>query len=192
MHRESSFKPLARAVLVMGAVMAIVSGATFAALQSQQSVLAGNTISTATADLKISSNGSAYGQSSTGFSFANLIPGGPAVPAAGNSFYLKNSGSTNVALNVSVGAGLSNTANVDLSKVSLTITRMPEASTQTFTIAELVAANTTGGLALTKSIDQNTIVNYIVRASMAADAFSGSSATLSNVDIVFGGIAVAQ
>jgi hypothetical protein len=46
--RSKNFKALARALGVVSAVVVVVSGVTFAALQSQQNVLAGNTIETAT------------------------------------------------------------------------------------------------------------------------------------------------
>lgn len=56
MRQGSTFKPLARAVTVMAVVMILVSGVTFAALQSQQAVLTGYNCR-ATADLKISTDG---------------------------------------------------------------------------------------------------------------------------------------
>lgn len=190
MRQQSNFKALARAVAVMGAVMAIVSGATFAALQSQQAVLSGNTISSATADLKISTDGVNYNNTQTGFDFPSVVPGGPAVPAAGHSFYLKNSGSTISQIKVGVSTVPTNLSNVDLAKVSVVITRVPGGTSQTLTLTSLISSYADGGTALTDNLNANSSSQYKIQVSMAADAFSGSSASLGNITFVFVGTAL--
>jgi len=79
-RKQNLTKSLIRAFGVMAAVAVIVSGVTFAALQSQQAKLTGNIIQTATANLQVSPNGSSYANSLDGFAFQNLVPGGVAVP----------------------------------------------------------------------------------------------------------------
>ena len=190
MKRQSNFKPLVRAVAVMGAVIAIVSGVTFAALQSQQAVLSGNTISTASADLKISVNGTTFTASNVGFSYSDIIPGGSAVPAAGNSFYLKNSGSTPITTKTAISSVPTNTSNVDLSKVSVIITRTPGGSPQTFTVMQLMDAYASGGIQVSTALSVNEIAQYKAQVSMTADAFSGPSASLGNIDLVFIGSSI--
>lgn len=190
MRRQSNFKPLMRAVAVMGVVVAIVSGVTFAALQSQQAVLSGSTISTATADLKISLNGTTFATSSVGFSFSDIIPGGSAVPTTGNNFYLKNLGTTSVLTKVAVSSVPTNPNNVDLSKVSIIITRTPGGSPQTFTLAQLISNYASGGVQVSTALAINEVGQYKVQASMTADAFSGPSASLGNIDLVFIGSSI--
>jgi hypothetical protein len=80
MNRVTNFKALSRAVAVIAAVLIVVSGVTFAALQSQQDKLTGNIIQTTTADLEISLDDNTYANSEPGFEFDNIIPGGAESP----------------------------------------------------------------------------------------------------------------
>ncbi|MDB5182250.1 MAG: hypothetical protein JWO47_34 [Candidatus Saccharibacteria bacterium] len=189
MKKQSNFKPILRAVSVMGIIMVIVSGVTFAALQSQQAVLSGNTIESATADLKVSTDGTTYTSSHTGFDFPGVVPGGPAVPAAGNSFYLKNSGTTASQVKLAISTTPTNLSSVDLAKVSVIITHVPGGTSQTFTLASLLASYADGGTALIDTLPASTAYQYKIQISMAADAFTGSGASLGNIDFVFIGIA---
>jgi hypothetical protein len=191
MVRQSNGRALMRAVGVMAVVMMIVSGVTFAALQSQQAVLSGNTITSATADLKISLNGTNYTSSQTGFDFTSVVPGGPAVPAAGYTFYLKNSGTTTSQVKVGVSTTPTNLSNIDLTKVTITILRYPGGVAQTLTLASLISAYASGGTALTDTLPAGGTNTYHIQASMAADAFTGSGASLGNIDFVFIGTALA-
>lgn len=190
MKRQSAYNPLLRAVLVMGLTMMLVSGVTFAALQSQQAVLSGNTITSATADLKISTDGTTYTNSRTGFDFSGVVPGGPAAPATGYSIYLKNSGSTSSQLKMAVSTTPTNLSGVDLNKVSVIITRVPGGVSQTLTLASLVAGHTDGGVPLTDILPAGSFYQYKLQVMMAADAFSGTGASLSNIDFVFIGTSV--
>ena len=185
MHTHSNFKALLRALTVMGVVMIIVSGVTFAALQSQQAVLSGNTIESATADLKISTDGTTYTSSRTGFDFPGVVPGGPAVPAAGNSFYLKNSGTTASQVKLAVSTTPTNLSGVDLAKVSVIITRVPGGTSQTFTLASLISTYADGGTPLSDILTAGSFSQYKMQISMTSDAFTGGGAALGNIDFVF-------
>jgi len=177
--------PLIRAVGVVSAVGVLVTGVTFATLQSQQAVLSGNTIQSATADLRIGTTASTFSASRTGFSFDNLVPGGPAMPADGFSFYLKNYGTAALSLKLNAGGSLTNTSSVDLSKVKLRLTRVDNSAEQTVDMQTLASS----GLALTDPIAPSAVVQYKLRASMDADAFSGSAATIGGIDLVYSGTA---
>jgi hypothetical protein len=190
MRQGSTFKPLARAVTVMAVVMVLVSGVTFAALQSQQAVLTGNTITSATADLKISTDGSNYANTHAGFDFTSVVPGGAAVPAAGYAFYLKNSGSTSTQIKMAVSTTPTNLSSVDLSKVSIVITRVPGGTSQIISLASLVSGYADGGVALTDVLPAGSAFQYKLQVSMTADAFNGAGAALGNIDIVFIGTSV--
>lgn len=186
------YQPIARAVMVISAVAVLATGVTYAALQSQQATLTGNSIQTASADLRIGTSASTFGATRTGFNFNGIIPGAGAMPAAGNTFYLKNQGNALMALKVSVGTVPANTAGVNLDKVYVTITRVDTATVQKLPLSTLVASHATGGTDVTDTLAGATIAEYKVQASMDADAYSGSGAVVDGIDIVFSGTAVIQ
>ena len=184
MNFIKSHSPLLRAVGVLSTIGVMVTGVTFAALQSQQATLTGNTISSASADLRIGTSASTFAATRTGFNFQDIVPGGPAVPTDGNTFYLKNYGSAPLNLKLATGAAPTNTSNADLSKVMFQVTRVDNNTTQTVSLQALAE-----GYALTDPIGANAVVQYKLRASMASDAFSGSGASISGIDLVFSGTA---
>src|SRR5579884_853474 len=187
MRRFNNFKAMARAVMVVGAVVAVVSGVTFAALQSQQNTLTGNTIETATANLQISKNDTNYTNTQSGFDFSGIVPGGSAVPVTGYPFYLKNSGQVKLALKMAVVSTPSNPNNVDLSKVNVVVTTMGgnNLPTQTFSLQSLL---NNGGVDI-GTIDNNNSLQYKLQISMASDAVTGNSASLGGIDFAFTGVA---
>lgn len=183
--------PLLRAVGVLGAVGVLVTGVTFAALQSQQATLAGNSIQSATAELKVGTSASTFDVSRTGFSFKDMVPGGPAMPADGFTFYLRNYGTADLNLRMAAGGTLVNTnSTADLTKVYLHVSRVDGAADQKISIKDL----NDNGLALTGPILPGTagIAQYKLRVSMDADAFTGQGATLTGIDLVFSGTAAAN
>jgi len=183
---------LLRAVGVVSAMAILVTGVTFAALQSQQAVLTGNTIQSATADLRIGTTASNFGTSQPGFTFTGVVPGGPAAPVSGNTVYVKNFGGVDLSLKLSISSVPTNTNNVDLSKVNVQLTRTDVANSapQTASLQSLMSPD--GGLALKDSVAVGAIAQYAFRISMASDAFSGSSASIGAVDFVLSGTAVSQ
>ena len=195
MKRVSQFRslqPLFRAVAVISSIAVLATGVTYAALQSQQATLTGNSIQSATADLRISSTGATYYNTRTGFTFGEVVPGGgPSAPTA-NSFYLKNYGTPALALKVAVNSTPVNTANVDLTKVHVIFTRVDTNTTQKLTLAALVSANATGGLAMTDNLAGGAAAQFKAQVSMDADAFTGTSADITGIDLVFSGTAVTQ
>lgn len=185
-----NIKPLLRTVIVLGAVGTITTAATFAALQSQQAVLASNTINSATASLSVSTDNTTFSNSKAGFSFSGVVPGGASVPTNGNPVWLRNSGSANLSLKAAISSTPSNLSNVDLSKVFLHITRTDNSFDQSFSLKSLIDAYAAGGVSTGDTINISATVQYLLRVSMTSDAFSGSSGvTISGVDLVFTGTA---
>lgn len=185
----SNFRPILRTLLVLGAVGIITTAASFAALQSQQAVLAGNTINSATASLSVSTDNSTFGSSKTGFTFSGIIPGGPAVPTSGYPTWLRNSGSANLSIKAAISSTPANLSNVDLSKVFLHVSRTDNSFDQSFTLKSLIDGYASGGVAIGDTINTTATVQYLLRVSMASDAFNGSSGvTISGVDLVFTGL----
>jgi len=186
--------PLLRAVVIVATVGIVVTGVTFASLQAQPATLAGNTIQSATVGLTIgtaSATSTAYSSSHSGFSFTGVVPGGPASPVDGNTFYLKNTGSASLNLKLAISSTPTNTSSVDLAKVSVQLTRVDTGTTQTATLQSLVDGYPAGGLTLIDSLaPASTGTQYKISVSMAADAFTGTSASIGSIDFIFSGTAV--
>ncbi|HEX8182069.1 MAG TPA: hypothetical protein VF575_00530 [Candidatus Saccharimonadales bacterium] len=191
-----NFQPLARAVMVVSAVAVLATGVTYAALQSQAANLTGNSISTATADLRISTTSStsstSFANTKTGFAFSNIIPGAAAVPTDGNLFYLKNFGTAPMALKVAISSTPTNLSSVDLSKVYIQFSRVDTTAVQKLPVASLIASHTTGGTPVTDNLVGGATAQYKTQVVMDDDAFSGASATIGGIDLVFTGLVVTQ
>src|SRR5436190_20380313 len=84
-------------VTTLFSLLVIATGATYASLQSTSVALTGNQINTS-AGLAISTNGVNFPQTISGFNFTGVAPGGSPFPATGNTFYIKNTGFTNLAV----------------------------------------------------------------------------------------------
>ena len=192
----TGIQPLARAIVVVSAIAVLATGVTFAALQSQSATLTGNSISTATADLRISLTGttssSSWYATRTGFNFTNVIPGATANPPEGNHFYLKNFGSSPMVLKAAINSVPTNPSTVDLTKVYISFTRIDTSVTQKLSVASLVMANTSGGVTLTDTLAGGIIAQYKTQVTMDEEAFSGSSATIGGIDLIFNGTVIAQ
>lgn len=191
MKKRTKFRSIKRAIIGSTLLVLVAGGAAFAVLQSQQNTLTGNTISTATANLQISKDGTSFSETSVGFDFSDIVPGGAAMPITGQPFYLKNGGGTPLSLKFSVNGTPTNPDNIDLSKVSIILTTVASGtSPQTFSLQSLIAANSTGGLPISiNNLNPGETQLYKLQVSMAADALNASSGSLTNVDFAFSGIA---
>jgi hypothetical protein len=178
-----SHGPLLRAAGVLSAIGVLVTGVTFATLQSQNATLTGNSIQSATADLRIGTSASTFDVSRNGFTFKDVVPGGPAMPTDGNTFYLKNYGTAPLALKVVLGSTPTNLSGADLGKVKLQLTRVDADHVQTVSLQSLSET----GAALTDPIAPGAAVQYKLRALMDADAFNGTGAAVGGIDLVFSG-----
>ncbi|HEY5442356.1 MAG TPA: hypothetical protein VIJ68_02365 [Candidatus Saccharimonadales bacterium] len=180
-------------ILSVIAVLGVIAGVAFAALQSQ-SLLTGNSIETATADLQISTDGNTYAALRPGFDFHGLIPNGPGVPAAGYPIYLKNSGGTELGLNIYLNGPPSNPNNVDLNLVVVKFMCGADGD-QEFTLQELLDAKADGGVPVTGhcgAVDIGTSREYRLQIAMNLDSVNGPSASLGNIDFAFSGVAQAN
>lgn len=183
---------LARLISAITAILVLIGGVTYASLQSQQIKLTGNTIQTTTANLQISPDGASYATSQTGFTFSNIVPGGQAMPQTGYTFYLKNSGGTPLALTLSIPTLIANTDNIDLDKVHVILTPKSGGQSQDFTLSSLTTDVNPNGVSITSPslLPAGASQQYSLQVSMDADAVSGTSATLSNIDFAFRGTAI--
>ena len=176
-------------ITVLSAALILTTAVTFATLQSQNAVLSSNTISTTTAFLMVSSDGTTFNNTKPGFTFSNLTPGGAAVPASGYNFYLRNTGTANLSIKAAVSSTPTNLNNVDLSKVFLNFTRSDSGLDTTISVKSLMDSYASGGTSFNDIVNAGTTAQYTVKASMSADAYSGSNgATISGIDLSFSGI----
>lgn len=182
-----------RSAVLIAAAAVITGGVAFALLQSQAK-LTGNSIQTGTTGLLISQNDSNYNTSTTGYPFAGIIPG--VQTSQTEHFFLKNTGSTPLALKLSDTSVPANPANVDLSKVNVIITPyslttfMP-GTPQSFSLQSLVDADVSGGLDIDypAALAPGAKEEFNIQVSMDSDAVSGSGASLSNIDLSLTGVA---
>lgn len=193
-RRRRRLLPFIRAGGIVASVAVIVSGVTFAALQSQQVKLTGNTIQTATANLLLSTDGLNYAATQPGFVFDAIVPGGPAVPVAGYPVFLKNAGGAPLALRLSVGSAPANLEILDLNKVHVILTPIAGGSVQNFTLQGLITATASGGQPILSpsQLPPGASAGYKLQVSMEGEALSGPGVTINGLDFSFGGTAVSQ
>ena len=192
MQRRTIIRPFVRASLVISLTLGLVTGVTYAALQSQQSKFTGSTIQTATANLLVSQDGVNFSNSQAGFTFANVIPGGSLAPANGYSIILKNAGGTALALKLAVSSTPTNLDNVDLTKVFVNLASTNNGPIMSIPLQALIDSQATGGYAITNPavLFAGNTHQYILQVSMAKDAFAGPSATIGAIDLSFSGVTV--
>jgi hypothetical protein len=194
MQSVLKISPVMRAVGVIAAVAVLVTGITFAALQSQ-ATLTNNTIASATADLQVDntdSTTSGFGSTDVGYAFTGVVPGG-ADSNVGN-FQLKNNGTANMSVAVQVPTLPTWTVNpagpVVAADVDVIIACVGSVS-GTFGVTTDLAAINTAPVALTAgNLNAGDTTACTVKISMDATAFSGSSASSTNFDFVFTGTGV--
>lgn len=194
MYKLKTMRPLVQAMGIITAVMVLVTGVTFATLQSQQAVLKGNSLVTAMAELKISKDNITYANILDGYNFYNLIPGGSPTPTNGNPVYLQNTGSVALAAKISVSESLSNSNNVDLTKVHVILLPSGGGVPQNITLKDLVTASANGGIALTggglNHINASGNASFAMQIMLDSDAVNGSNANISNLIFNFDATAI--
>lgn len=195
MKLPKQFGALARAGSALAIVLTLVGGVTFAALRSQNNVLSGSRLTSASADLNISrTNGTQWYTTINGFDFTDVMPGGEPGPAYGNDLYFKNGGTTNLDLRFGVDmTRLANPNGLDLQKVKLVIID-PNGGTvfASVPLTQLSAALTAGEpLPINIVLGKNSVTHLQVRMQLEAGAVPNatSQTELTNIDIVFSGVA---
>lgn len=185
MRRFTNTKALARTVAVVGAVMVLVGGVTFAALQSERSVLKGNTISTATAGLQLSSDGEHFSNLANGFNFSGIMPGHRSPTW---NVYLKNTGQTRLNVRFGVGRNIDNPDGVNLANVKILVALQGGGGETEFPLDQLTSTSHIGGVPLGDEfgpLQPGETRVYTFQVDMDETAFNGPSATLSNLDFNF-------
>ena len=186
--------PMARAIGVMGVVVALVAGVTFAL--TSQATLTENTISSVTADLLVNNTEDGEGDSNTdnGFSFANVTPGGAGVT---HNFLLRNNGDVSMTITVDAtdpSGGIP--SNLDSTKVDVKFVNTSNGNAEaTYTLDALINGapeNMPGvsGPSVNDQLVASEVNNFTVTVSMDPDAIIGENASVGNFDMVFEGTQV--
>lgn len=183
-----------RFALICIAVILMVVGVTFAALRTQQNVLTGSTLTSASASLLMNKQSIGTFQNELpGFSFTGVEPGGPALPTDGHSLYLHNNGSTNLSVNISVNPErleYSDQANPNLIKLHIAAPSRGEFID--YRLSDLISAYQTGQrLLLPIWMTAGSYEHLQFRMSIDADPayeLMTEQITLNNLDIVLSGV----
>lgn len=190
--RLSTVSPTLRAQFVVGVVLLLAVSATFAAMTSSAR-LTGNTISSASVELQLSTDGVSFGNTIPGFDFEDVIPGTDGAPIPELEFWVRNNSPVSLGLSVGVPVAPTSTVTpsgeVDFDKVILIFERDGAASAVDHPLNDLIDSYAGGGLTLNESIPENNVpVKFTVRAQMLPDTFTGSSASISDFDLEFIGL----
>jgi hypothetical protein len=133
-----------RAASMLGGLSAIVIGATFAAPGDVTATLTGSSLTSATTALVVDGpdENAAFGVDDPGFTFNNLLPGA-ADYGDGQTFSLKNLGTTDLKVGVRVSAG---TGELDETKVKVKITNTTTTDSKEYTLSDLITARDLPGV----------------------------------------------
>jgi hypothetical protein len=189
LKKHIHINPFARAVAVIAAVATMVTGVTFAALNSQ-ATLTNNSISTSTASLKLW-DGDSFESTAPGFTVTDLVPGtGKEYP-----FYFKNEGpAVNVTAHIPAAPTATGFTGWENLKIDLTsdMTGCAAPTVHTDMGALLggevalpcnpLAAGAQGNAGV-----PGTEGNYKIKFDIVPAAITGSSASVGNFDLVFTG-----
>ena len=190
MRSKILISPLVRVAVIVSVLLTLVSGVTYAALQSQ-SKLTDSSIQTATANLLVGRDTSTLSNTSAGYAFNNLIPGGTLTPSGGYPVFLKNAGGTPLSLKFAVSSIPTNLNGVDLSKVTVHLNSTASGQSQAFQLQALVDSYATGGstITLVPVLFSDQTHPFTMQVSMAKDAFDGQTAAIGAIDFVITGTA---
>ena len=183
MNMALRYKALRHTLLLVVLIVSLAAAVAFALLQTQ-SVITGNTISTADANLVVSTDGITYDRTVPGFSFTGLVPGGYPAPSDGYSVYLKNAGDTVLDVNLALDNFPVNPKTADLNKLNITLkdvsAGMPPRS---LTVQSLSG----DGQLIESELAPGAVKQYKLQAGATNDAMRG--ATVSNINLAFTGTA---
>ena len=178
---------ITRAVGIVGATTALITGFTFASLTASPVTLSNNTISTATAGLEVQVVDSNFATTQQGFTITNLIPGAPSAPFF---FNLRTTGAVPLAITAHVPATPTYSGFVSggFSGVHVKITQFDNSGIvyADTTLADLLAGDvsfTGAPLAGTSQIQLKAVV------TVANASVTGSSASVNSFNIVLTGTA---
>lgn len=146
MYQRHHRLPIGRFMLVCCAIVVIIVGVTFAAMRTQQNLLTGSTLTSASASLLMNKQSiGTFHNELSGFTFTGVEPGGPALPAAGHSLFLHNNGSTNLSVDIQVNPErLEYSEQANLSHIMLQIDVPGRGESINYALSDLIDSYQTG------------------------------------------------
>jgi len=192
MLRIRSINPVLRATGVIGVTAAMVTGVTFAALNSQ-ATLTDNTISTATAGLEVGLAADNLSATEDGFDVTGLVPG----TGVDQDFYLRNIGDTPLDVTVNVpnlpgapegGYGFTGFDNLTVKLTSEACDAVVTTNMQALHDGQVALPCN----ALEEAGEANTPTKYTAHIDINPDVVTGSHAGVGNFNLVFTGTAAAE
>ncbi len=194
MRKQKRLAGLTRAIGVITAVGVLVTGVTFAALQSQNATLQGSRITSATANLTIADGLGGFAATANGFAFDNVEPGGSPMPLGGNTLTLRNNGTSKLALRMSMNPSTFVTAQgANLDHIFIVLNPAGGGPRQVLSLGTLMTAYANGTPTdLEYTLPAGQIAQFTIQAQMSNDAVPStqSGVTLSGIDLIFSGISV--
>ena len=171
--------PVARAIAVIGAVMALVTGVTFATLQNT-ATLTGNTISSDADGLLVDSDGNnTFGATDEGFAFSDVEPG---TSSSYHAFKLKNATDESMVVNVQVTGESALPVGVDASDITF-IFDLPGGDSEdaSATWAQIIAED---GINLFNDLGANVVADLAVKVHI--DSSVSDDVSISPFNFTFG------
>ncbi len=192
MLRLRSINPVLRATGVIGVTAAMVTGVTFAALNTQ-ATLTDNTISTATVGLEVGLTADNLSATEDGFDVTGLIPG----TGVDQDFYLRNTGNTPLDVTANVpnlpaapedGYGFTGFENLTVKLTSEACAEVINTNMQALHDGQVALPCN----ALDDVGAEGTATKYTAHIDILPDAVSGTHAGVGNFNLVFTGATVSS
>lgn len=181
--------PIRRTVIAVCVIVLAVGGVAYATLFSNLASVGGNTISTTSANLKVSTDGSHYAAQVDGFDFSNIMPGQQLQPAEGKTIFLRNDGTTRLTLNVSANPLTINADNsIDTSRVYMAFTRANTSDAQQLALSTLTSGQASP-LSYTLNPGQEVAYRLQVRVDEGAVSDTTTQSVIGGLTLIFDGAA---
>ncbi len=171
---------IVRAVGVIAATSALVTGVTWAALTSNTATLTSTTINSATASLKLW-DGDSFETSAPGFTITGLVPG----TGSEQAFYFQNDGGVPLKLKAKIPALPSSSGFAGWENAKVTFTDEQNNTTVT---TDMLALSTGDGVELPgDSAAAGTEGNFKAKFDIAPSSITGGQVTIDAFNIEFTG-----
>jgi hypothetical protein len=181
--------PARRTVIATCVAVLAAGGVAYAALFSNFATVGGSTISTSSANLKVSTDGINYATHVDGFDFSNIMPGQQLQPEDGKTIYLRNDGTTRLALHIAANPlASSSVTNVDTSRVYLALTRASTTDTQQLPLSSLTSGQASS---LSYVLNPGQEISYRLQVRVDEGAVSDTTvqSVIGGLTLVFDGAA---
>lgn len=198
MKHQTHALGIVRLSLVAGALIVLLVSVTFAAMRTQDTIIQGNTMTSASANMLLSqTSGGIFSDTMAGFTFNEIEPGAGLEPQSPHTFYVQNTGTTNLETFISINPErIQISDNMDPSRARLRILdndrNEPDMTVVEYTVANLIAAfENNEPLPLNIPIPKNQTVPLYLQMRISDVPGQNDTAeqmTIHNMDVVMHGL----